>query len=81
MIPASATATVGIRLVKGNDQEYMKDLVEARIRKRGYYIAREEPDIETRLRYPKDGNLRIANLWYGIDLYTAILTLSEERVE
>jgi len=53
VIPATATATLGMRLVKGNDPTHMQDLVEAHIRKQGYHIVREEPDRETRLRYPK----------------------------
>ncbi|MEE8115467.1 MAG: M20/M25/M40 family metallo-hydrolase [Gemmatimonadales bacterium] len=150
VIPATATATLGIRLVKGNDPEVMLDLVEAHIRRQGYHIVREDPDHETRLRYPRivkvargsgypaartemdldivrqiiaaaeraagnalvlvpalggslplylftdvlgkpavivpvanhddnqhapDENLRIANLWYAIDLYGALLTM------
>ena len=150
VIPATATASLGIRLVKGNDPQHMQDLVEAHIRAQGYHIVREEPDMETRLQYPKiarvsrgsgypaarssmdlplvrqvigaaraasggdlvlapalggslplylftdllakplmivpianhddnqhapDENLRIRNLWYGIDLYAALLTM------
>lgn len=150
VIPSTATASIGIRLVKGNDPEHMKDLVEAHIRKQGYHIVREDPDDALRLEYPKiakvtrgggypasrtsmdlpltqqifkavqvaagdnalrvpalggslplylftdflqkpavivpianhdnnqhapDENLRIANLWYGIDLYAAILSM------
>ncbi|MEE8134168.1 MAG: peptidase dimerization domain-containing protein, partial [Gemmatimonadales bacterium] len=150
IIPATATAALGIRLVKGNAPEHMKDLVEAHIRRQGYHIVREDPNREIRLRYPRiakvtrsggyaaartpmnlpivrqvvramrraagddlvviptlggslplylftdvmakpalilpianhddnqhaaDENLRIANLWYGIDLYAALLTM------
>ena len=53
VIPAEATAELGIRLVKGNDPEHMQALVEAHIRSRGYHIVREDPDTETRLRYPR----------------------------
>jgi len=53
VIPATATAALGIRLVKGNDPTRMQDLVEAHIRRQGYHIVREDPDMETRLRYPK----------------------------
>ena len=53
IIPATATAALGIRLVKGNDPEQMRDLVETHIRRQGYHIVREDPDRETRLRYPK----------------------------
>jgi acetylornithine deacetylase/succinyl-diaminopimelate desuccinylase-like protein len=53
VIPATATAAVGIRLVKGNDPAHMVELVEDHIRKEGYHIVREDPDMETRLRYPR----------------------------
>lgn len=53
VIPSTATAAIGVRLVKGNDPEHMAGLVEAHIRKQGYHIVREDPDMETRLRYPK----------------------------
>jgi len=53
VIPSTATATLGMRLVKGNDPTHMQDLVEAHIRKQGYHIVREDPDMETRLTHPK----------------------------
>lgn len=53
VIPASATASLGIRLVKGCDPEKMIDLVEKHIEKQGYYIVREDPDQETRMKYPR----------------------------
>ncbi len=53
VVPATATATIGMRLVKGCDPEKQKDLVEAHIRKQGFHIIREDPDYETRMKYPK----------------------------
>lgn len=53
VVPATATASIGMRLVKGCDPEKQKDLVEAHIRKQGYHIVRETPDQETRLKYAK----------------------------
>ena len=53
VIPTSATASLDIRLVQGNDPGHMVGLVEAHIRKQGYHIVREEPDLETRLRHEK----------------------------
>lgn len=53
VIPTTATATLGIRLAKGNDPEDMKDKVEAHIRKQGYHIVREDPDRETRFQHQK----------------------------
>ncbi len=47
-IPPRATASIGIRLVKGNDPEAMQALVENHIAAQGYHIVREDPDAETR---------------------------------
>lgn len=53
VVPATATASIGIRLVKGCDPEKQKDLVEKHIEKQGYFIVREDPDQETRMKYPR----------------------------
>ncbi len=53
VIPNVAVASLSMRLVKGNDPEKMQDLVEAHIVKQGWHIVREEPDHETRMKYPR----------------------------
>ena len=53
IIPNKAIATLGVRLVKGNDPNHMLDLIEAHIRKEGWHIVYTEPDMETRRTYPK----------------------------
>jgi acetylornithine deacetylase/succinyl-diaminopimelate desuccinylase-like protein len=53
VIPAEATATLGLRLVKGNDPARMLDLVENHIRAQGYTIVREDPDPAARLAHPR----------------------------
>ena len=53
VIPTTATAALGVRLVKGNDPRHMRELVETHIRKQGYHIVREDPDMETRLSHPR----------------------------
>ena len=155
VIPNTAVAALGIRLVKGNEPEHMRQLVVDHIREQGFHVVDEDPDMETRRRYPRiakvtggggspaartemanpyvqeviaagraaadrafgegslvlspgmggtlplylftdvagkpainvpvanhdnnqhapDENLRIANLWYAIDLYAALLTM------
>lgn len=150
IIPTEATASVDIRLAKGDHPERMLDRVEAHIRSRGFTIVREDPTpsarranprvakvvrrsgypaIRTALDHPAvapvrraaeraagepplmvptlggslplylfielleapvvitpianhdnnqhapDENLRLANLWYGIDLMGALLTM------
>jgi len=53
VVPATATATIDIRLVKGIDAKVALQRVMDHIRKQGYHIVDTEPDLETRLRYPK----------------------------
>jgi acetylornithine deacetylase/succinyl-diaminopimelate desuccinylase-like protein len=159
VIPTTATAALGIRLVKGNEPAQMKALVVRHIERQGFHVVTTDPDMATRLKYPRiakvtggdDGspaartsmanpfarqivaaasraaarrfgaeslliapgmggtlplylvtdvagkpavvvpvanhdnnqhganeNLRIANLWYAIDLYAALLTMDRE---
>jgi acetylornithine deacetylase/succinyl-diaminopimelate desuccinylase-like protein len=53
VIPATAEASLGLRLVRGNQPAAMLDLVEAHIRAQGFHLVRDEPDLETRRRYPR----------------------------
>ena len=53
VIPSTAEASLGIRLVMGNEPERMLDLVEEHIRRQGFHVVREDPDLETRLRHPR----------------------------
>ena len=52
IIPPTATASIGLRLVKGNEPEAMIDLVEDHIARQGYHVVRNDPDRETRLAHP-----------------------------
>ncbi len=53
VIPIEATASVDIRLVKGNDPERMLDVVEAHLRAAGYHLVSDPPDAATRRDHPK----------------------------
>jgi acetylornithine deacetylase/succinyl-diaminopimelate desuccinylase-like protein len=53
VIPNTATAALGIRLVKGNEPAHMRDLVVRHIERQGFHVVTEDPDMETRLRYPR----------------------------
>ncbi|WP_423927428.1 M20/M25/M40 family metallo-hydrolase [Candidatus Palauibacter sp.] len=155
IIPNTAVAALGIRLVKGNEADHLRRLIVEHIDGQGFHVVSEDPDMEARLRYPRiakvtggggspaartgmdnpfvqeiitaasaaadrafepgalvlapglggtlplylftdvagkpavnvpvanhdnnqhapDENLRIANLWYAIDLYAALLTI------
>lgn len=53
VIPATATASIDIRLVKGITVADALERVRAHIRKQGYEIVENEPDPATRMRYPR----------------------------
>jgi acetylornithine deacetylase/succinyl-diaminopimelate desuccinylase-like protein len=52
VIPAFATASLDIRLVKGIDHQVAAQRVIAHIRKQGYYVVDREPDADTRISHP-----------------------------
>ncbi len=53
VIPASATASIDIRLVKGIDHDVAAARVIDHIRKQGYYIVDHDPDADTRMTHAK----------------------------
>ena len=52
IIPSEATATVDLRLVKGIEPRRQVDRLIAQIKKQGYLVTGDEPNLETRLRNP-----------------------------
>ena len=73
VIPSTATASLGMRMVKGNDPSKMQDLVETHVRKQGYHIVSEDPDKATRLKYP-----RIAKITRGSGYPAARTSMDNE---
>lgn len=53
VIPDTATAGIGLRLAKGDDYRRLQDRVIAHIESRGYHVVDAEPDMPTRLKYPR----------------------------
>ena len=53
VIPATATAEIGFRLVKGTDAKAELDRLAEHIRKQGYFLTDKEPDLDMRLTHPK----------------------------
>ena len=53
VIPTEATASVDIRLAKGNDPEQMLDLVERHLRAQGVHLVAGEPSAAERARHPR----------------------------
>ncbi len=58
VIPNQATASLDVRLAKGNAPQAMLDLVEAHVRAQGYHVVRDEPDHATRLAHPRIARIR-----------------------
>jgi acetylornithine deacetylase/succinyl-diaminopimelate desuccinylase-like protein len=53
VIPATATATIDIRLVKGMDQHKTAARLIEHVRKQGFFVVDAEPDAQTRTAHPK----------------------------
>ena len=53
IVPAKATASLDLRLVKGNDHRRQVTKLQAHIRQQGYYITSQDPTDEERRKYSK----------------------------
>jgi len=53
VIPNTAVASLGIRMVKGNTSEQLSSMIRDHIRDQGFHIVDDDPDLETRLGYPR----------------------------
>jgi len=52
IIPPEAVASIDIRMVKGNDPEYMRQCVIRHIQKQGFHLVDDDPDQTVRMEYP-----------------------------
>lgn len=53
VIPASATATIDARLVKGMDHSQTAERIIQHVRKQGFFVVDQEPSAEIRMAHPK----------------------------
>ncbi len=53
VIPNTAVAALGIRMVRGNTTEQLRALIVRHIEQQGYPVVEDDPDLDTRLRYPR----------------------------
>jgi len=49
-----AAAALGMKLVEGNEPEYMKDLLLSHIEKQGFHVVFEDPDMSLGMKCPRD---------------------------
>ncbi len=60
VIPATATATIDIRLVKGMDVERTRQRVLDHVRKQGFFVVEAEPTADVRRSHPKVAKVTFA---------------------
>jgi acetylornithine deacetylase/succinyl-diaminopimelate desuccinylase-like protein len=66
VIPNAATAGIGLRLAKGDDYRRQQERVIEHIRSRGYQVVDADPDMATRLRYPRICKVTRAGGYNGV---------------
>jgi acetylornithine deacetylase/succinyl-diaminopimelate desuccinylase-like protein len=77
VIPASATATIDMRLVKGIDHQDAEQRVVEHIRKQGYFIVDHEPDAATRMAHPKVAFVKVEAGGYNASKTSMDLPVSQ----
>ncbi len=80
IIPATAYASLDIRLVKGNDPTDMIQKVKDHIISQGYYVTETEPDRETRLKYPLIAKFRLEDKGYRASRTSMDLPISKNII-
>ncbi|HLK21116.1 MAG TPA: M20/M25/M40 family metallo-hydrolase [Bryobacteraceae bacterium] len=77
VIPASATATIDMRLVKGIDHYDAEQRVIEHIRKQGYFIVDHEPDAATRMAHAKLAFVKVEAGGYNASRTSMDLPISQ----
>ncbi len=77
VIPATATATIDMRLVKGIDHKAAEQRVVEHIRKQGYFVVDTEPDTKTRMAHPKVALVKVEAGGYNASRTSMDLPISQ----
>jgi acetylornithine deacetylase/succinyl-diaminopimelate desuccinylase-like protein len=80
VIPATATATLDVRLVKGLDRDTAVKRVLDHIRKQGYFVVDSEPDAAVRLGHAKVAKVVVRPGGYGAARTSMDLPISQELI-
>ena len=65
VIPAAATASIDVRLVKGIGSKETVERVMRHIRKQGYFVTEIEPDMQMRLQHPRIAKVVVSDVGYN----------------
>jgi acetylornithine deacetylase/succinyl-diaminopimelate desuccinylase-like protein len=77
VIPATATATIDMRLVKGITPEMAARRLTDHIREQGYFVVENEPDAATRMAHPKVARVVIEPGGYNASRTSMDLPISQ----
>ncbi|HTX34484.1 MAG TPA: M20/M25/M40 family metallo-hydrolase, partial [Bryobacteraceae bacterium] len=77
VIPATATASIDIRLVKGISTEQAAERVLAHIRAQGYWVTESEPDAAARMAHPKVARVTVEPGGYNASRTSMDLPISK----
>jgi acetylornithine deacetylase/succinyl-diaminopimelate desuccinylase-like protein len=65
VVPATATVTIDMRLVRGIDKQVAVQRLTEHIRKQGYFIVDKDPDQQTRMSHPKVAKVVVDEAGYN----------------
>ena len=77
VIPATASATLDMRLVKGIDKRVAVERLEEHIRKQGYFVVRADPDEQTRLAHARVAKVVVDGAGYNAARTSMDLPISQ----
>lgn len=80
IIPTTATATLDLRLVKGNDTERQVQKVINHIKKHNYLVLDREPTDEERMKYPNIATIRVGS-GYNAQRTSMDLPISQQIIK
>jgi acetylornithine deacetylase/succinyl-diaminopimelate desuccinylase-like protein len=81
IVPAMATATMDLRLVKGMDHVRTVALVIEHIRKQGYYVIDHEPDAQVRMAHPRVARVTVGPGGYNASRVSMDLPISRTLLD
>jgi acetylornithine deacetylase/succinyl-diaminopimelate desuccinylase-like protein len=64
VVPAEATASIDLRLVKGTEHRAMIEKVVAHVREQGYFVTEDEPGADVRRSHPRVARVTVSNGGY-----------------
>lgn len=79
VIPATAVASIDVRLVKGVDHKLTLDRIVAHVKKQGYFVVEQDPDAATLLSHPKIAKITSAG-GYNAERTSMDLPISQKII-